>query len=204
MDDHNFRRLELNDVERAAEVVSQAFAYDPLCSFMLPRMRTRVGILRKFFRAYGTIYIQNHLGYGVGDPLVGVAFWLEPAIDDLSISIPSMRLFFPLLFTSYPIGYIKARRIIKQTEILHQKYTGEPHYYLDNLGVLPAEQGKGIASRLIYPFLEKADTEKKIVYTDTVTRTNVGLYEHYGFKVMEECLIEGTGIIVWALCRSNS
>jgi GNAT superfamily N-acetyltransferase len=85
--------------------------------------------------------------------------------------------------------------------LLHQKYASEPHYYLDNIGVLPAEQGKGYSSRLIRPTLDKADAEKTIVYTDTVTQANVRLYEHFGFQTMQDSPIEGTGITVWALRR---
>jgi ribosomal protein S18 acetylase RimI-like enzyme len=201
MDDNSFRVLGMADVEQVAQVISQAFVDDPLCAYMLPMRRTRIGTLKKFFRAYGTVNIQNQRGFGVGQLLKGVAFWLEPNKPDISINVKSLGLFVPLLFTFYTIGFFRARSIIKQTDLLHQKYTGEPHYYLDNIGVLPSEQGKGISSRLIRPLLEKADAEKVIVYTDTVTLNNVSLYEHFGFQCMEECAVGRTGITVWALRR---
>jgi ribosomal protein S18 acetylase RimI-like enzyme len=201
MDNFDSRPLVLADVEQAAEVISQAFVDDPLCAFMLPFKRTRVKTLRKFFRAYGEVYLQYQCGCGVGEPLKGVAFWMEPNKPDISVSIKSLGLFIPLLFTFYPIGFIRVTNVLKQIDNLQQKYAEEPHYFLDNIGVLPSERGKGISSRLIRPFLEKADKEKMIVYTDTVTRTNVALYEHFGFRCMEECAIDGTGITVWALRR---
>lgn len=85
--------------------------------------------------------------------------------------------------------------------MLHKKYANEPHFYLDNIGVLQSARGKGLSSKLIRPFLEMADARKMIAYTDTVTRSNVALYEHFGFKCREEVTIPGTGITVWALCR---
>ncbi len=84
---------------------------------------------------------------------------------------------------------------------MHKKYASEPHFYLDNLGVLPSTRGQGLSSRLIRPFLEMADIQKVIAYTDTVTRSNVALYEHFGFECVEEAPIAGTGITVWALLR---
>jgi ribosomal protein S18 acetylase RimI-like enzyme len=201
MDELTCRVLELSDVEQAAEVIAHSFVDDPLCTFMLPQARTRFQTLYKFFRAYGTINIQNRRGFGVGKPLKGVAFWLEPGKADISVSLKSLRLFIPLLFTYYPLGFLRAKAIIKQTDLLHQKYAQEPHYYLDNIGVLPGEQGKGISSRLIRPFLKQADEEKVSVYTDTVTWRNVSFYEHFGFVRMEECTIGSTGITVWALRR---
>ena len=201
MEEFSYRSLTMSDVEQAAEVISQAFEHDPLCAFMLPNKRTRVRALRKFFRPYGEIFIKNQRGFGVGEPLKGVAFWLPPSAMQLSISIKTLGSFLPLLFTRYPIGYLRARAILKQTDLMHHRYAPQPHYYLDNIGVLPAERGKGVSSSLIRPFLAKADAEGVLVYTDTVTRGNVALYEHFGFICMEERPVEGTGITVWALQR---
>jgi hypothetical protein len=49
---------------------------------------------------------------------------------------------------------------------------------------------------LIHPILEKADQMRVEVYTDTVTRSNVTFYEHFGFKCMEERSVAGTGITI--------
>jgi ribosomal protein S18 acetylase RimI-like enzyme len=169
---------------------------------MLPFKRTRAKTLYKFFRAYSEINIQNKRGYGSGEPLQGVAFWNFPDQGDVSVRVKSMTIFLPLLFTFYPIGMLRAGEILRQIDTMHQKYAAEPHYYLDNLAILPASQGKGISSKLIRPILEKADAEKVIAYTDTVTRSNVAIYEHFGFRCVEEKVVENTGITVWALRRS--
>ncbi len=63
-------------------------------------------------------------------------------------------------------------------------------------------RGQGAASRLIWPFLDKADAESAPAYTDTVTRSNVPLYEHFGFECVEESPVEGTGLTIWALKRN--
>lgn len=201
IDPQSCRLLKPSEVNPAADVISTAFLDDPLCTFMLPNRKTRLSALKKFFRAYCHVSIQNRRGYGVGMPLKGVAFWMPPNKPDLSINVRSLRLFLPLLFTAYPLGYVRARKILVQTDVLHQKYAPEPHYYLDNIGVLPSERGQGKSSALIRPFLKKADEEKVIAYTDTVTRENVPLYEHFEFQLMEQCGIPGTGLTVWALRR---
>jgi ribosomal protein S18 acetylase RimI-like enzyme len=196
-----FRLLTLSDVGQAADVISQAFIDDPLCTFMLPFRGARVKTLYKFFRAYGEVNIKNNRGYGSGEPLQGVAYWNFPNQDDLSISIKSLTIFLPLLFTIYPVGYFRAKKIIQQTDELHKKYASEPHFYLDNIGVLPTARGKGVSSKLIRPVLEMADSQKVVAYTDTVTRSNVALYEHFGFQSVAESPISGTNITVWALRR---
>ncbi len=197
----NSRLLTFSDVEQAAQVISQAFINDPLISFVLPFRHTRVKTLYKFFRAYGEVNIKNNRGYGFGEPLQGVAYWKSPNQDNLSISVKSLTLFLPLLFTFYPIGYFRAKAIFQKIDELHKNYADEPHYYLDNIGVIPIAQGKGVSSKLIRPILEMADSQKVITYTDTVTQSNVALYEHFGFQCMEESSIANTGITVWALRR---
>jgi GNAT superfamily N-acetyltransferase len=195
------RLLTPADVEEAAQVIAQAFVDDPLIAFVLPFKATRVRTLIKFFRVYGALSIEHGRGFGVGAPLQGVAFWKFPSQDSMSISIKSLGRFLPLLFTMYPIGYFRARGILNQLDVLHNKYATEPHFYLDNLGVLPTARGQGLSSRLIRPFLEMADEQKVIAYTDTVTRANVPLYEHFGFQCVETSPVGGTGITVYALRR---
>lgn len=195
------RLLTLADMEQAAQVIAQSFVVDPLISYMLPFEASRGKTLVKFFRVYGEISIRNQRGYGIGEPLQGVAYWKFPEQEDMSISVKSLWKFLPLLFTMYPIGYFRARTILSQIDALHKKYAGEPHFYLDNLGVLPSARGKGLSSKLIRPFLEMADEQKVIAYTDTVTISNVPLYEHFGFQCVEKSPIAGRGITVYALRR---
>jgi len=201
MSNFEYRQLNLADVEPAAQIISQAFANDPLISFILPFKRTRVNTFLKFFRVYGEISIKSGRGFGVGAPLQGIAYWKFPKQDSMSISIKSLGKFLPLLFTMYPIGYLRGRIIINRIDTLHDKYANEPHFYLDNLGVLPSAQGQGFSSRLIRPFLRMADEQKVIAYTDTVTPANMPFYEHFGFECVETSPVNRTGITVYALRR---
>jgi len=202
MIDTQHHPLTITDIEPAAQVIAQAFMNDPLISFILPIKSTRYKTLLKFFRVYGEINIKNDRGFGMGEPLQGIAYWQSPKQNSLSISVKALGKFLPLLFTLYPIGYIRAKEIIRQTESLHKKYASEPHFYLDNLAVAPSSQGKGLSSKLIRPFLQMADEQKVITYTDTVTESNVPYYEHFGFECVEASPINNTGITVYALRRT--
>jgi ribosomal protein S18 acetylase RimI-like enzyme len=197
----DFRSLTLSDVEPAAQVLSQAFANDPLCVYILPSQKTRVKILYKFFLVYGELNIGNNRGYGIGDPLQGVAYWKSPSQENLSISVKSLGKVIPLFFTLYFAGYMRGKPITTQIDALHKKHVDEPHYYLDNLGVMPNAQGQKLSSKLLGPILQMADEQKVITYTDTVTRSNVAIYEHFGFQCVEECAVTNTGVTIWALRR---
>lgn len=197
-----FRLLDSSDANTAAQVISQAFVEDPLCSFMLPVRLTRTKTLYKFFRPYCEINIKNKRGFGSGIPVQGVAFWKSPDQNDVSVNIKSLSTFLPLLFTMYPIGYIRARTILQTIDELHTTHVSLPHYYLDNIGVLPSARNTGISSQLIRPILEAADSQKSIVYTETVTPSNVAIYQHFGFQCVEKRVVGKTGITVFALLRT--
>jgi GNAT superfamily N-acetyltransferase len=195
------RLLTSADVNAVADVLSQAFLDDPLCAFILPNRRTRINTLRKFFRPYGQISIMNGRGFGVGKPLHGVAFWEFPEQGSVSINIRSLFRFLPLLFSSYPIGLYRARAITAEIDSLHSKHADEPHFYLDNIGVLAQARGQGVSSQLIRPVLALADSQNVIAYTDTVTAENVPLYEHFGFQCVAAKPVDNTDITVYALRR---
>lgn len=196
-----FRQLTLSDVELATQVLATSFEEDPLVSFILPNQKTRVQTVAKFFRAMLRLAIKNEFAFGVSEPLQGVAIWNFPDKPNLSVTPKDLLTFLPLLFSYYPIGAQKARAVFRQIETNHKTYASEPHFYLDNLGVLASARGKGLSSHLIRPFLQMADEQKVITYTDTVTKSNVALYEHFGFECVEQNFIENTGITVYALRR---
>ena len=197
-----YRRLALNDLEPMAQVLAQSFSEDPLVSFILPNRKTRVKTVAKFFRAMGRLNIRAESAFGIGDPLEGVAVWSFPNKSSSSASLGDLTAFLPVFFSSYMFGVRRARAILNQIEANHKKHAPEPHFYLDNLGVLASSRGKGLSSKLIRPFLRMADEQKVIAYTDTVTESNVPLYEHFSFECVERNLVEGTGITVYALKRT--
>lgn len=198
---NDYRQLTLSDLESMAHVLANSFSEDPLVSFILPNPKTRVKTVAKFFRAMGRLNIRAGSAFGVGEPLQGVAVWSFPNKSEASVTPRDLLTFLPVLFSPYAIGVRRAREILSQIDANHKKHAPEPHFYLDNLGVLASARGQGLSSKLIRPFLEMADSEQVIAYTDTVTRSNVPLYQHFGFELVEENLIEDTGITTYALKR---
>jgi len=202
MENQTCRQLTLTDLDAMAQVLAQSFEEDPLVSFILPTKKTRVKTVAKFFRAMGRLNIRGNMAFGIADPLEGVAVWNFPNQPDASASPKDLLTFLPVLLSSYPFGARRARAVFRQIEASHKKYANNPHFYLDNLGVLAHARGRGLSSKLIRPFLEMADSQKVIAYTDTVTESNIALYEHFGFECVERSPVEDTGITVHALRRT--
>jgi GNAT superfamily N-acetyltransferase len=86
---------------------------------------------------------------------------------------------------------------------MHKQYAPMPQYYLTTIGVRPEAQGKGVASKLIKPFIAQAEREGCPVYTETITPQNVSLYQHYGFKVMEQYSVPRTDLNLWSFLTAR-
>lgn len=167
-------------------------------------MRTRIATLLKFFRAYCDVAVGGASLLGTGEPLTGVAIWSRPADDSVAIGPRTLGAFLPLLATLYPLGLLRARPIIRLQGALRRRHAPARHYYLDNVAVHPDRRGQRIASALIRPVLALTDREVVATYTDTFTAANVPLYEHFGFRCLQQQREPTTGLSVWSLLRQPS
>lgn len=190
------------DLDRASRIQASAFHTDPLWVYLYPDEQKRALILAHFARVFIGYGIRNRQAYGTCDPLQGVAVWSAPDQKTNPTAFLSLDLL-RLLFSSFLIQGFRARTIFGQFERMHSQYVSGRHYYLNTISVAPEAQGNGLASKLIKPFLQKADAEKVAAYTETMTPSNVGLYEHYGFKTMEQYDIDGTGLCAWSFYRPS-
>lgn len=199
-DPANMRPLSLADLDRATVVQARAFMNDPLWVYLIPDLRQRQIYLPRFSRVLFRFGILNGQAYGVGDPLGGVALWSAPA-QKTRLSA-ALRAGFPrLLFSPFLFQFVRAGEIFGRFGEMQKQYAPDPHYYLNTISVLPEAQGQGLASKLIRPILAQADREGVSTYTETMTPSNVGLYQHYGFQVMEEYRVPGKDLSLWAFYR---
>ena len=85
---------------------------------------------------------------------------------------------------------------------LKKKYTKNVDWYLYNLSISPEAQGRGIATKLLVPMLDFCDRENIVSYLETNKQGNVGLYEHFEFRLAEQGLIPGSNVVHYAMTRS--
>ena len=195
------RLLTMADLDQAVVVMSRAFYDDPLWQALLPDPERRVSSLPSVFRATLALDIENHRAHGVGTPVEGVAAWRRPGEPRSRLSRSTLSLFLRLISGHLVLSAFRCREVFSLLHSLQQRYTPEPHYYLQSLGVLPEMQGQGLASRLVRPFLAQADARRLSTYVETMTPSNVALYEHYGFRCVQERRVPRTGLVIWALLR---
>lgn len=190
------------DLERAIHVETKAFQNDPLWQYLVPDINGRQYMLNNFFSVFLKFSVTNFKAYGVSKPVDGVAVWSSPNQKGMTLSGLFGTDLLKLVSSKMFFSFFKAFHIFGRSETMHKKYAPKPHYYLEAIDVIPKSQGKGLASKLIRPFLRKADEETVVVYTETMKASNIELYEHFGFKCMEESQLPNTDRSLWALYRS--
>lgn len=145
--------------------------------------------------------IDSGIIYADSPDLNGFAIWMPPHFSG-SKTLPFFLKGGIKLILNSGLGIIE--KLLKYENYamgLKKKYTNHNDWYLYNLSVSKNSQNKGIASKLLYPMLEFCDSNKQICYLETNKDTNVPLYEHFGFELLEEGLIPDTDLKHYAMIK---
>lgn len=188
------------DFSAAVEVQMSAFLSDPLWVYLFTDSGRRERTARQTFSAALRFALLNGQLHGTGHPPEGIAIWSVPDQKTRLRAVLGSG-FWRLFFSPFILQVQRVIPVFSQFERMHKQYAAKPHYYLNTISVRPAAQGKGLASKLIRPFLARADVEGVGCYTETMTPSNVGLYQHFGFKVMEDYSVPNTDLHIWSLYR---
>jgi ribosomal protein S18 acetylase RimI-like enzyme len=192
----------LQEANRIAAIISEAMKNDPLQRYFFPeeQERNRIGpVLYRLIVKYG-IRQGNLLATSTG--YEGVAYWetnhdrkLAGIAHVLSGGLQLLKMAgIPALSRMAAAGRAAFR--------LRRRLVPFPHWYLGLLAVDPRYQGKGYASALLKPVLAKLERERMPCYLETHKRENAALYEHFGFRVLEELELPGSRIRQWCLLKS--
>ena len=59
-----------------------------------------------------------------------------------------------------------------------------PYWYLGTVGTLPERRGRGLATDVLRPVLDRCDTDRSMACLETSSDANVRLYARLGFDVV--------------------
>ena len=186
-------RLKEAHIELAGKQLSRAFQNYPSFVYVYPDDNEREEKLPHFFTSMVYKGLQQGEAYATSPAMEGVAVWLRPGSNGG-------------LSGAFEIEQEAYERFAYYGECVYavrQEHVPTEHWFLELIGVVPESQGKGFADRLLRPMLERTDQEQLPCYLDTEIERNVTLYEHYGFRVLDDMIVPGTEIRSWGMLRDK-
>lgn len=189
-----------SQVKQAAAVLARAFFDDPFFTFVLSQPDRRRRLLPWIF--------EKTISYGLRSGLVfttpgleGVAMWLGPNKTSLTWKDTLLTGLFLLPIKLSWREFKNSLRLARSAGQLHSQTISGLHWYLVDLGVEPALQGRGVAGALLQPVLVLADREALACYLETNNESNLPFYEHYGFTLAGHVQARQNDPHTWSMRR---
>ena len=180
-------------IELAANQLSRAFQNYPTFVYVYPDDSEREDKLPHFFKSMVYKGLLQGEVYATSPAMEGVTVWLPPGVDGgLSKAFEVDR-----------EAYERFAYYGKCVHVVRQKNASTPHWFLELIGVVPEFQNKGFAGRLLRPMLDRIDRENLSCYLDTEVEKNVAIYQHYGFRALEDMIVPKTGVRSWSMLRDK-
>ena len=194
-------RLDRPCIKLAAGMLTRAFWNYPISTYAYPDELVREKRLPYFFQYILYYCIKYGEVYATSPEIEGVAAWL--ASDNFPMTIRKLlrSIPLPLLFKLDRKSMQQMKSFSDYIDAVHKRLTPFQHWFLQTIGVDPAYQGKGYASKLLRPMLVRIDKESLPCYLETIDAQDVPLYEHFGFKVIDESTVPETSLTNWAMLR---
>jgi ribosomal protein S18 acetylase RimI-like enzyme len=187
------RKATTADIDAMATALADAFDGDPVYEFLFPH-RKAYGAF--FAHELKSIALPHDETWTTVDGVRGGALWAPPGqwrqpLWDLARSAPTYA---RMLGRRLP----RAWRFLAGMEAAHPPGN---HYYLAVLGVEKASQGRGVASALLTPVLERCDRDGIGAYLESSKYANIAFYNRHGFEVTRELQLPGGAPPIWLMWR---
>ena len=175
---HRFREL--------VDVIGHAFrsAPDPLTEFVFGHEPAALTFQERIVRSLGEGCPTAALRQASSENMEAISVWFPPGVTYPEPEEDEGQLFDPAEFRSQDTR----RRVEDMLESVGKsmgKLGTEPQWYLHVLATRPEYMGQGYSSPLMRPILRRANDEGKPCTLICPTH-HVNLYEHFGFKIVDE------------------
>lgn len=91
------------------------------------------------------------------------------------------------------LGAIKRSVVFEKNAVeVRNRFSDNRTWYLMTFAVRAGKTHRGLGSAILRPVLEWMDKNHNSVYLETHKEVNVEMYEHFGFQLVDVCMIPGT------------
>jgi ribosomal protein S18 acetylase RimI-like enzyme len=167
------------DRGRLVNVLSAAFAEDPVFTWIEPDRTRRAAILPVTFGAFAAAFARHETTdlARIDGAAAGAALWAPPGVEP--IHPDDAGLIDEAIGAYTPEAQERNGALMAAFEAAHPH---EPAWYLCFLGVTPGRQGLGLGSALLRPVLHRCDVAGHGAYLNATSERNRALYERHGFR----------------------
>jgi GNAT superfamily N-acetyltransferase len=176
-------------------MLGRAFADDPVWSWIIkkrPPLDARIGV---FLGIAARIHLA-HDNVWMTDDGCSAAIWAPPKLW----RIPPRQILrdVPRSLRAAGLRSLPALSALAETE---RRHPGGDHWYLATLGTDPHAQGRGLASAVLAPVLDRCDDEGLGAYLESSKEGNVPFYVRHGFEVTDTIDLARGGPRLWTMWR---
>lgn len=181
------RPMERTDIEAVVELFAAAFQNAPLYRYFEDDDEKRPDFLRMIFRSRLGFGFENRradLALAEGS-LAGAAMWTPPSTPRTENHALNDAI------SRYRDGAVveKWRHFHEILFALLEQACAAPHWSIAPIAVLPAAQGRGVASALIRPRLAAIEAAGEPCLLGTQDEVNTKIYARYGFRLVSETVV---------------
>lgn len=198
-------RVQKTDIKQVSLVWADAFQNDPMWIKIYEDSPDITRDLRFAFE----VSARHCLKYGdllaVSPQMEGVIGIVPGEYDDMTPGrivrsggiTASIRMGFGALKKMIPI-------FVPVSEDRHKHMEGRTYLYLYIIGVSSSMQGRGYGRKLMEAAIERADKEKLPLYLETESEENVKMYEHFGFRLIQQINLPIIDVPMWEMVKEPS
>lgn len=165
------------EAARSIDTIVLGFSADPILRWLYPEPQEYLKYFPILTQLYGGRAFDHNSAYHV-DGHLGSALWLPPGVypdGENLVSLLQDSLRESILDDTFSL--------LEQMEKFHPD---EPCWHLAFVAVDPAQQGKGLGSRILEHSLKACDKDRKIAYLESTNSANLSLYLRHGFELVGE------------------
>jgi len=197
-------RLDKADLKRVSQMFTRAFYNDPFSLYAFPDIKERDSKLIYMIEMSLRYGLRYGMVYAPSARIEGGAIWMPPGKWAMTISGILLSGALSSIIRMGLKAELKMMPIDKFMEEKHKKLAPFPHWYLALLGGDPQYQKQGYASKLLRGMLDEIDKQGLPAYLETDSEKNYLMYQHFGFKIIDELILPKAGIRLWSMLREKA
>ncbi|SMC57505.1 Acetyltransferase (GNAT) family protein [Papillibacter cinnamivorans DSM 12816] len=192
MKDPDLYRVQKADEDKLVTLLTECFSKDPLYCQLIPQSKIRNKLLPEIFSCDLDELFETCEVYADGPALNGIII-----VSDETEEYDPVRYYVCEAFYILKIALVLIREDFSLKTLL-RFFRGKPFWdsaWTDELGnqrrmhivyfaVRPSARGQGVSSRLMKSVLQYADSQGLSLSLETHNTKNVGMYQHYGFRLV--------------------